>query len=176
MKIKTVHVSRTALLASLMCISAWIAVPAPVPFTLQTFVLMLSCGLFGGRLAALAVLLYMALGVVGLPVFSGFSGGVGALLGPSGGFVIGFFAFALFMWVAERFTSRSREGVVISMLISLLILYAFGVTHYVLIYSKGNVASVGGVIASTVLPYVIPDLLKLILALTLTERLKKHIL
>ena len=67
----------TALFSVLIAVCAWISVPATVPFTLQTFGLIMALGLLGGRRASLSVLLYLLLGMVGIPVFSGFRGGFG---------------------------------------------------------------------------------------------------
>ena len=84
-----------ALMAVLLAVCSWISVPAPVPFTLQTFGVFCALGLLGGRRGSTAVLLYILLGAVGLPVFSGFQGGLGKLLGPTGGYILGFLLSAL---------------------------------------------------------------------------------
>ena len=72
--------------AVLIALCSWISVPATVPFTLQTFAVLLVCDLLGGRWGLVSVLLYLLMGAVGFPVFSGFSGGLGHLLGMTGGF------------------------------------------------------------------------------------------
>ena len=75
---------------ALLAVSAMVTVPlGPVPFTLQTLVLAMLPAILGGRGAVAAVGLYLLAGALGLPVFSGFSGGVGQLLGPTGGFLWG---------------------------------------------------------------------------------------
>ncbi len=84
-----------ALFAALIAVCTWITVPAAVPFTMQTFAIMTAVGLLGTRRALIATVLYLALGCVGLPVFSGFRGGVGALAGPTGGYLAGFLLSAL---------------------------------------------------------------------------------
>ncbi len=176
MKIKTLELARCALFSALMCISAWITVPSPVPFTLQSLVLMLSCALLGGRKATLSTALYIALGAVGLPVFSGFAGGIGVLFGASGGFIMGFVAVTLFMWAADGFAQRSTAALALSLAASLVILYAVGTVYYAFVYLRAEPASVGAVLAVTVLPFLIPDLIKLALAVILTKRLKKHLI
>ena len=87
-----------ALSAALMAVCSWISIPAAVPFTLQTFAVFLTTGLLGGRRSTIAVMLYIFLGAVGLPVFSGFSGGIGHLIGPTGGYIFGFSFTALIMY------------------------------------------------------------------------------
>ena len=79
--------------AALIAVCAWISIPLPqpmVPFTLQTFAVCLVCAVFGRKLGLWTVVVYILLGAVGVPVFSGFRGGVGVLLGTTGGYIIGF--------------------------------------------------------------------------------------
>ena len=70
-----------ALFAAILAVSAWLTVPGEVPFTLQTFGVFAALGLLGGKRGTIAIALYLVLGAVGLPVFSGFRGGFGVLLG-----------------------------------------------------------------------------------------------
>ena len=79
-----------ALFAALIAVCAWVTVPGSVPFTLQTMGVFLAVGLLGGKRGTLAVLIYILLGCVGLPVFAGFSGGIGVILGSTGGYIVGF--------------------------------------------------------------------------------------
>ena len=79
-----------ALMAVVIALCSWISVPAAVPFTMQTFAVFCALLLLGGRRGTFAVALYILLGAFGLPVFSGFRGGIGALLGPTGGYIVGF--------------------------------------------------------------------------------------
>lgn len=174
MNTKTTETVRIAVCAALITVTAWITVPSPVPFTLQTFAVLLSCGLIGGKRATVAVLTYTVLGAVGLPVFSGFTGGISVLFGATGGYIIGFSVMTLFMWCAERFASRSVAALTLSMACALILCYVVGVLWYAFIYASGE-NSVGAVITATVLPFVIPDVFKLALAVTLTKRLKKHL-
>ena len=87
-----------ALFAVAIAICSWISVPATVPFTLQTFGVFLAAAVLGGKRGTLAVLVYLALGMAGVPVFAGFQGGMGCLLGSTGGYLIGFLFLALVMW------------------------------------------------------------------------------
>ena len=92
---RPVDMAYIALFAVLLTVCAWISVPLPVPFTLQTFAIFAALGILGGRRGTWAVAVYLLLGAVGLPVFSGFRGGLGALLGTTGGYILGFLALAL---------------------------------------------------------------------------------
>ena len=84
-----------ALFAVLLAVFSWTTIPFAVPFTLQTFGVYVALMLLGGKKGTIAIALYILLGAVGVPVFSGFKGGVGALLGPTGGYIFGFLATGL---------------------------------------------------------------------------------
>ena len=90
--LKTRDLTLIALFAALIAICAWLTVPMPdVPFTMQTFGVFAALLLLGGKRGTLSILLYLLLGAAGLPVFSGFRGGIGSLLGTTGGYLVGFF-------------------------------------------------------------------------------------
>ncbi|MDD3920030.1 MAG: biotin transporter BioY, partial [Eubacteriales bacterium] len=74
-----------ALAVALIAICAWLSIPAAVPFTMQTFGVFMAAGLLGKRRGVMAVAVYLLLGIIGIPVFSGFRGGVGVLMGNTGG-------------------------------------------------------------------------------------------
>ena len=159
--------------AAVMAICSWISIPATVPFTMQTFGVFLSVGLLGGRRGTIAVLVYLLLGAAGLPVFSGFTGGIGHMLGPTGGYMIGFVLSALLMWLMERLMGRSQKTLVLSMIAGLLVCYAFGTVWFMILYTRDS-GSIGIITALTwcVIPYIIPDALKILLASVLTRRLR----
>ena len=87
-----------AVFAVLMAICSWISIPMAVPFTLQTFGVFIAVGILGGKNGTLAVLIYIILGAIGVPVFAGFQGGIGVLAGSTGGYIVGFLFSALVMW------------------------------------------------------------------------------
>ena len=92
-----------AISAALIAVCSWISIPVgPVPFTLQTLAVLAVLLTTGGRRGTLAIVVYLALGLVGVPVFSGFKGGPAAFAGPTGGFLIGFAAAALVFWLLEK--------------------------------------------------------------------------
>lgn len=74
-----------ALLVVVIAVCSWISIPSVVPFTMQTFGVFCAVGLLGGFRGTVAVLIYILMGLIGLPVFSNFNGGVGYLMGPTGG-------------------------------------------------------------------------------------------
>ena len=160
----TRKLTRCALFAAMMALCAWIGVPlGHTVFTMQTFGVLLALGLLGGKRGTVSILCYLLLGAAGLPVFSGFRGGIGAILGPTGGYLWGFLATGLVFWLIEKW---SRP---VAMAAGIAACYACGTVWY-MNYTGGALAAV---LAQTVLPYLIPDAVKLILALRLTRRLKR---
>ena len=92
----------TGIFVVVMAVCSWISIPLTIPVTLQTFGVFAAVGLLGGKRGTLAVFVYILMGAAGLPVFSGFAGGPGALLGTTGGYIAGFVFSALLMWGMER--------------------------------------------------------------------------
>ena len=172
---KTKSLIYTAFFAVVIVICTWIQVPAAVPFTLQTFAVFAATLMLGWKRALAAVAVYVALGVVGLPVFSGFRGGFGALAGPTGGYIVGFFFIPIsFLLTSIKPGSKLLE--IGSLIIGLVICYAFGTAWFVVVYAKnGGGISFASALALCVLPYIIPDLAKLALAFFLASKVKKRV-
>ena len=154
-KLSTKDMAYTGLFACLMAICAWISIPGQIPFTLQTMGVFLA---------------------VGLPVFSGFTGGIGRLLGATGGYIIGFLASALLMWALEKVLGEKKWGLALSMLLGLIACYAFGTAWFLVVYTNAKGAiSLAAVLGMCVIPYIIPDVIKIIVALSLTGALKRFV-
>ncbi len=175
----TLHVkdmAYIAVMAAVMAICSWISIPTTVPFTMQTFGVFMAVGLLGGRRGTLAVLVYILLGAIGLPVFAGFSGGLGTLLGTTGGYILGFLGSALIMWAMELLPMKNTPIKILSMLMGLAVCYGFGTVWFMIVYTNANGAvALSSVLAWCVIPFIIPDLIKIALALLLTGRLKNHV-
>lgn len=171
-KIKTVDMAYIAMFAVMIAVCSWISIPATVPFTLQTFGVFLAVGVLGGKRGTLAVLVYLLLGTVGVPVFAGFSGGIGCLLGTTGGYIVGFLFSALVMWLMERLLGKKPWVLALSMVLGLLVCYAFGTVWFMQVYAKTSGAiGVWTALGWCVFPYIIPDAIKIILAMILSRRL-----
>lgn len=175
MQIRTM--AQCALLSALMCVCAWISVPLPdIAFTLQTFSLFLTLELLGGKKGSIVCLVYLLLGAVGLPVFTGFRGGLGVLLGATGGYILGFPAAALTYWAVtscfgERFSVRLTAQI-----LGLVVCYSFGTVWFLAVYLRdGSAMGVSAVLAKCVLPYILPDGIKLSLAMLLAKRLRHRL-
>ncbi len=162
-----------ALGAALLAVCAWISIPTAIPFTLQTFAVFLVTGLLGLKRGTLAVVIYLLLGAVGLPVFAGFKGGPAALIGITGGYLLGFIFSALAVGLITKFFGRRIPVLVISMIIGLVLCYAFGSVWFMVLYirSTGPI-TMGAVLMSCVVPYLLPDAVKIALAVLLVDRLK----
>lgn len=171
---KTYDIVYIGIFAVLIAICSWISIPTMVPFTLQTFGVFLAVGVLGGRRGSLAVLVFVLLGVIGIPVFSGFTGGIGILLNNTGGYIIGFIFSALLMWGMEKILGRKTWVLALSMVLGLVVCYAFGTVWFMVVYAR-NAGAVGvaTVLSWCVLPFVIPDLIKIIFALGLSKRLAR---
>ncbi len=173
---KTRDLVLIALFAALIALCAWITIPSVVPFTMQTFAVFITVGLLGGKRGTLAVLVYILLGAVGLPVFSGFGGGVGVLFGKTGGYIIGFLVAALTMWGIFKIGGRNWVVRGIGMLAGLLVCYSFGTAWFMNVYMRTNgPVSLMAVLSWCVIPYIIPDLVKIALALYLCNRIERRI-
>lgn len=157
----------SSLFAALIAICAWLSIPIPpISFTMQTFAVFLTLGILGGKWGTVSIFLYLLLGVVGLPVFTGFRGGPGALLDATGGFLWGFFLSALTYWILERL------GKLPAMIMGLLVCYACGCIWF-RIYA-GNIG-VWASVMTCVVPYLLPDTVKIGLAWSLSRRITKRI-
>lgn len=162
--------------AVIIAICSWISVPAAVPFTLQTMAVFTAVGLLGGKRGTVAVLVYILLGAIGIPVFAGFSGGIGVLAGTTGGYIVGFLFSALLMWGMETAFGRNRLVLCISMLLGLIVCYAIGTVWFMAVYTSSTGAvDLMTVLGWCVIPFIIPDCIKIAIALLLTDRLKRFV-
>lgn len=172
---KTKDLCLVAMMAALIAVCSWISIPAPVPFTMQTFAVFSALALLGGARGTAAVGLYLLLGALGLPVFSGFAGGVGVLLGATGGYLFGFLLIGLCRWLFEAL-GASNLWRVASLALGLALCYAFGSAWFLLVYTRASgPLPLLAALSWCVFPFILPDLAKLALALVLTGRIKRHL-
>ncbi len=165
-------IATAAMGVALIAVCSWLSIPMTVPFTMQTFAVCLVTAVFGLRLGLWTVVCYLLLGAVGAPVFAGFSGGVSALLGPTGGYLIGFLFTALSVGLAVGRWGRKLPVLILSMALGILLCYTFGTAWFIYVYSRNSgPIGLGTALAWCVLPYLIPDAVKIALAAFLTGRL-----
>jgi len=159
-------ISRVALMAAVTAVAAQVAIPIPpVPFTLQVLAVILSGLLLGPRYGALAQAVYVLVGAVGVPVFSEFSGGLGVILGPTGGYLISYpIAAAVAGLAAPAVAGRERRRALIWGLVwgyaGLAVIYALGVAWLAGVTDL----PAGVVLVQGVLIFVPFDLIKVALA------------
>ena len=171
MKVK--NMALCGFFVALLTVCAWICIPfGPIAITLQTFAVCLCLGLLGGKLGTVTILVYLLLGAVGVPVFSGFRGGAAVLMGATGGYVFGFFFAALIYWLITHFR-KTPVFQLLAMVLCVLICYVAGTAWFCLVYLPG--AGLDAVLLTCVVPYLLPDALKVALAWFLTRRLHRFV-
>jgi len=154
----------------------------PVPITMQTFGIFLIAFFFGSRKGLIAITAYVLAGLVGFGVFAGYKSGAAVIIGPTGGYVIGFLFMVIFIGLMiEKGYGRTRKSILLCMLVGEIILYAFGLTGLWFYLEKvsGNV-SLLEVLKKGLFPFLIGDTLKALAAVSLfpylwkgAERIKK---
>ena len=164
-----------ALFAATMALCAWIAIPfGNVVFTMQSFAVFLALLTLGGGRGSAAILVYLCLGAVGLPVFSGFQGGIGAILGITGGYLWGFLISGLSYWLLTGlFGTRFRIPAAI---LGTVLCYLCGMLHMAFL-QYGELSAETLIVAFTqgILPFLLTDAVKLILAFTLAKKLRRFV-
>ena len=172
---KAKNMALCGLFTAVLAVCGWISVPfGDSVITLQTFGIFLTLGLLGGKLGSLTIFVYLLLGAVGAPVFSAFRGGVGVLLGTTGGYIFGFMLTGLFYWLVTSLGDSPAVRLV-AMVLGLLLCYGCGSCWYLSRYLSADSATLGLVLLKCVVPYLIPDAVKLSLAWLLTGRLKRFV-
>ena len=150
---KTYDIVYIAVFAVIMAICSWISIPAAVPFTLQTFGVFIAVGVLGGKRGSLSVLVFILLG-----------------------YIIGFLFSALLMWAMEKLPGKKSVMQIVSMIAGLIVCYAFGTVWFVIVYGRMN-GPIGftAALASCVVPFIIPDIIKIALAYVLSRKLRKYV-
>lgn len=165
-----------AMMTVLICICSWISIPFVIPFTLQTFAVFFALFLLGGKNGTVSIILYLLMGMIGLPVFSGFCGGIGHLLGPTGGYIVGFVLTGVTYTLLESSMEKHKTSVPFVLGLSLFSCYLSGTLWFVIMYSfQDNSMGVLNVLSICVLPYIIPDCIKIILAVYFHSKIKDKI-
>ena len=173
---KTRMMVMTALMAVIISICSWISIPLVVPFTLQTFAIFFALVFLGGYYGTLSIVIYILLGVIGIPVFSGFKSGYAVIIGPTGGYIVGFVFSGLLFILITKFFGEKKIVVIISMVMGLVLCYLIGTLWFVHVYAgTENAKEFGTVLSLCVLPFIIPDICKMVLAYILGGIVKKAI-
>jgi biotin transport system substrate-specific component len=166
MKLTTYELVLCALCAAVTCVLAPISVPlaGEVPISLATFAVLLSGILLGAKYGAISQLVYVLLGSVGVPVFAGWTGGIGITLGVTGGYIIGYLPMAFVTGLLYYRFGRNESGarkyaaMIVSMILATAVLYIFG-TAWFMVQTKMTLAAS---LAACVIPFLPGDLIKII--------------
>lgn len=170
----TSKLTASALIVSLLAVCSWISIPLPgtgVPVNLATFAVILSGLVLGSGRGAGAVAVFLLLGAAGVPVFHSFTGGIGILTGPTGGFLIGYLALS---WMAGTAFAKSRgvAGYVLAVIVGEAGLYALGTLWY-MATALGGVGSseFAAAVFACVVPFLPGDAAKAAVAYIIFGRL-----
>lgn len=171
---KTYRLALIGVMTAVLCIVGPLSIPlpfSPVPLSMTNFAVLLAVFLLGWKWGTVSCGIYLLLGVVGVPVFSGFSGGAAKLLGPTGGYLVGFLFLAVISGLfIERF-EQARLPVAAGMALGMLIDYLFGTLWLVTLMKL----SFSQALMMGVVPYLTGDAVKLIAALLLGSALRRRL-
>ena len=170
----TKHLALTGLMAAVICILGPISLPipiSPVPVSLGFFAVYLTVYILGMKMGSVSVLIYVLLGFVGLPVFTGFSGGIGKVLGPTGGYIIGYLFMAPIMGFFIDKWKTNYVLIILGMVLGTAVCYLFGTLW--LAYQGGM--SFSAALAAGVIPFIPADIAKLILAVLAGEPVRRRL-
>ena len=159
-----------SLFTALICVCSFISIPFVVPITFQLFGVYLALFALGGKRGLFSVLLYISIGAFGLPVFSGFSGGISRLFDATGGYIFGFLILSLVYLTLSTLLPRRRIFIALSSALSLISLYLTGSLWYAFVYLD-SAKSFIHIMLVTVLPFIIPDVIKIAVAYIVSERI-----
>ncbi|MCD4810543.1 MAG: biotin transporter BioY [Methanosarcinales archaeon] len=160
-----------SLFAALTAVGAFIKIPipiSPVPITLQVFFVLLAGLVLGSRWGGTSMVVYVMLGIIGLPVFSGGSSGLGILLGPTGGYIIGFVAGAFVTGLIYNKANDSKTATIGAMIGGLAMIYLLGVMQLSFVANM----TLQQAVAVGMLPFLIGDAIKIVAALIVADRIR----
>ncbi|MDD6735794.1 MAG: biotin transporter BioY [Clostridiales bacterium] len=169
MNSKTQDIVYISICTALLAICSQICIPGAVPFTLQTFAAAFIGAFLGAKKGVIATVIYILLGIVGIPVFAGFRAGIPTLLGGTGGYIIGLIPFAAITGLFCRRFGRKIQVMLPSMILGLAVCYLLGTVWFVHLYAEKGLWYA---VSTCVLPFIIPDLIKLFLASLLVKKLE----
>ena len=162
----------TALMAAVLCVLSPVAIPiGPVPITLCTLLLYLTSHLLPTRQSATTALVYVLLGMAGMPVFQGFTGGLGCVLGPTGGYIAGYIPMTVLCAAAAHRFRKNRLLQGFGMAAGTGVLYVLGTAWYCFQAGQG----LGPALALCVLPFLPGDLIKILVVLSVGPMLRRNL-
>lgn len=172
-RIRTLDIALISLFSAVIAILSLISIPFAIPFSMQSLGILFALALLGGKRGTLSILVYLALGAVGLPIFAGANGGLGVFLGPTGGFLVGWLFAGLCAILIESIVKSARAAKILSLSLALVISYTMGTAWYIVYLGGLGEISLWSALIACVLPFVPFDVLKLVLAYKISNKIKK---
>lgn len=164
-----------AMCVAVITLSSWLSVPFTISFSMQTFAIFLISALFSPKISTSAVVFYLLLGIIGVPVFSGFNAGISALLMASGGALIAFPFCSLIISLFRKKYFENTFFYILLMLIALFICYTLSCLWYIFVFSPAKTTSIFSAITICVFPFIIPDVIKILLTCFVFKRIYPYI-
>lgn len=162
----------TAICAALICVLGPISAPiGSIPISLGTFAIYFTAALLGGKRGTFAVIVYILIGMVGLPVFTGMRGGVSVLFGTTGGYIIGYIPLALLTGVFSDIKSKFNWTMPVGMVLGTVVMYTFATVWYMIL--TGNTLAVA--LFACVVPFLLFDSIKMVLSTLLAVPLRTRL-
>ncbi len=169
MKNKSVqNITQIAMFAAIIAVCSIISIPLPsgIPVTLQTFAIALTGFLLGWKNGTISVAVYLAIGAIGVPVFSGFTGGFARLFGVTGGYLWGFLGMAALCGIAAN---KNKALTIILSILGLAVCHGFGTLQFAFVSGSSPIEAF--IIASA--PYLIKDVVSVVIAYVLAIAVQK---
>ncbi|HKK95099.1 MAG TPA: biotin transporter BioY, partial [Anaerovoracaceae bacterium] len=167
---KSYKISLIGLFVAITAICSWITIPlpfTPVPINMATFAVIMSGLVLGARLGAISQIIYIFIGIVGMPVFSGFSSGFGVLVGPTGGYLMGYIFIALLSGILSK---NHDYKIFIGIVLGNVMCYILGSLWFMYI-TESNLTTT---LTLCVFPFILGDILKILLAYLVFKRIPKR--
>lgn len=175
---KTASLILCAFFVALTGVCSGISIPlpfTPIPINLATLAVFLAGGLLGSKWGSFSQIVYVLLGAVGVPVFHGFTAGFGILVGPTGGYIIGYVAAAFLVGLIVEKAAITNNAVylktVLAMIVGLLACYILGTLWFMYLQKTTFIAAA----MSCIVPFLLGDAVKIIAGSILVNRLKRHL-
>lgn len=167
MKVKDMVI--TAVFAAIICMVSPFTIPiGPIPLSLATLAIYIAASTLNWKFGTLSVVVYVAIGAIGLPVFSNFGAGIQRLVGPTGGFIIGYILCALVIGLILKKHSIKKWLYPVAMVIGTIVLYACGTAWFMFSLDYTLVSA----LMVTTVPFLIGDVIKIVLASVIAPRLR----
>ncbi len=172
---RTLSLVTVALLTSVLCIVAPVTLNmGPVPMSLATLVLYVVICVFGLKKSVASVLMYISIGSVGVPVFSGFTAGLGQLIGPTGGFIVGYVLMCAVSGALLVVLGCGKYRIVksiVALFVGTVVMYVLGTVWYVIATGNSWIQAV----SICVLPFVLTDAIKIVVAVVMGNAIRKRL-